>query len=300
MLEITVWNVNHGSASYIKTPNNRHIAVDLGDDGDQFSPLLTLSRRGIKQLDAVVITHPHRDHMDDISNFPLLAPLSFWRPRHLSEADIRKGNRAVDKEVVSSYLEINADCTGVLTPATDITVPASFGGAAFQVFSPHSCDTGNLNNHSLVVVLSYARLKMVIPGDNEAASWKELLQDPVFVTAVKGTDVFLASHHGRDAGYCAELFEAMGKPRLVVISDGRFGDTSATGRYSSQARGWTIYNEIGSSAPRNCVTTRKDGHITIKFGWKSNNPQDGNFLAVTTSNPDLLSSAAESLLGGRF
>ena len=38
MLQIKVWDVSHGSAAHIRTPNNRHIVVDLGDDGDAFSP----------------------------------------------------------------------------------------------------------------------------------------------------------------------------------------------------------------------------------------------------------------------
>jgi beta-lactamase superfamily II metal-dependent hydrolase len=91
MLEITVWDVQHGSAAHIKTPNNRHVVVDLGD-GENFSPLRTLSGLGIQQIDAVVITHPHRDHMDDILNFRLLAPRVLWTPRQLSEIDIRRGS----------------------------------------------------------------------------------------------------------------------------------------------------------------------------------------------------------------
>src|SRR4029077_10477788 len=211
MLEITVWDVGHGNAAYIKTPNDRHIVVDLGDDGgDKFSPLRTLHGRGIRQLDVVLVTHPHRDHLDDIFNFYLLAPVTFSTPRHLSDADIRSGNRAADLLIVQRYLEIRQHYTGGRDPAHDLAVPANYGGAVFQVFAPFRCPTGNLNNHSQVVVVSYAGLKMVLPGDNEAPSWNELLADPTFVAAVKGADVLLASHHGRDAGYCADLFEAMG------------------------------------------------------------------------------------------
>src|SRR5579863_7139399 len=103
MVEITIWDVQHGSATYIKTPNNRHVVVDLGD-AENFSPLRTLMGLGVAQLDAVVITHPHRDHMDDILNFRLLAPRVLWTPRQLSEVDIRKGNRADDAAIVSEYL----------------------------------------------------------------------------------------------------------------------------------------------------------------------------------------------------
>jgi hypothetical protein len=75
----------------------------------------------------------------------------------------------------------------------------------------------------------------------------------------------------------------MGKPRLVVVSDGRFGDTSATDRYSKQATGWAVFYAAGRQEERNCVTTRCDGHITIKVGWNGNDPRQGNFLNVTTS-----------------
>jgi len=284
MLEVTVWDVQHGSAAYIKTPNNRHIAVDLGDTED-FSPLSTLQVRGIQQLDAVVITHPHRDHMDDIFNLGLLSPKTLWTPRHLAEAEIRKGNRAIDAEVVTRYLAVRQEYSLPFAPADDLTAPTNYGGATFQVFVPRFCDQGNLNNHSLVV--SYAGLKMVIPGDNESPSWNKLLLNPYFVAAVKGADVLLAAHHGREAGYSSEFFAAMGKPKLVVVSDGRFGDTSATDRYSSQTSGWAVYDAEGQKEDRKCLTTRSDGHITIRLGWcDASNPSRGNFLNVTTSKVD--------------
>jgi competence protein ComEC len=292
MLEITIWDVQHGSAAHIKTPNGRHIAVDLGDD-DNFSPLRTLYGRGVRQLDAVVITHPHRDHMDDISNFDLLSPRTLWRPRHLSDDDIRIGNRTEDSGVVDRYLEINQRYTELLTAATDITNPESLGGATIRVFVPRNCSAGNLNNHSVVVVASFANLKIVIPGDNEPPSWNELLSDPNFVQAIRSTDVFVASHHGRINGYSAELFQVMGKPKLVVVSDGRFCETSATDRYSKQATGWTVYGPLGQSQIKKCVTTRSDGHITIKVGW---NEGSRNFLNVTRSKPEI-SALAEMLMG---
>jgi competence protein ComEC len=166
MLEITIWDVQHGSATYIKTPNNRHIVVDLGDNGEEFSPLRTLYGRGVRQLDAVVITHPHRDHMDDIFNFQWLAPQLLWTPRHLTEAVIRKGNRINDADVVTRYLEVRQQYSGALTLANDLTARTGFGGATFQVFGPQLGDPGNLNNHSLVVVVSYAGLKTIVPREN--------------------------------------------------------------------------------------------------------------------------------------
>jgi beta-lactamase superfamily II metal-dependent hydrolase len=284
MLDITVWDVNHGNATYINTPNDRHIVVDLGD-GDDFSPLRHLAATGVPRLDVAMVTHPHRDHLDDIFNLHLLEPSTLWRPNHLTERDIRSGNREVDMSVIDEYLRISAQYNAPVNVFNDFRSRDNFGGVAFEVFVPRSCDRGNLNNHSLVLVVSYAGLKMVIPGDNESASWKELLKDPTFVRAVRGADVFLASHHGRLAGYCPELFEVMGKPRLVIVSDGVHGETSATNYYSNQARGWKVYEPDGVSEQRFCLTTRCDGHIRIKMGWGATGT--GNFLNVTTSQADM-------------
>jgi phosphoribosyl 1,2-cyclic phosphodiesterase len=60
----------------------------------QFSPLLHLEYSyGVQQLDGVVITHPHRDHIDDIGNFDALSPRVLLRPKHLTDAEVLGGNR---------------------------------------------------------------------------------------------------------------------------------------------------------------------------------------------------------------
>jgi hypothetical protein len=87
----------------------------------------------------------------------------------------------------------------------------------------------------------------------------------------------------------------MGQPKLVIVSDGAFGDTSATGRYSNQAGGWKVFDTLGASETRFCLTTRSDGHITIRLGWLGNSPGSGNFLNVTTSNVSVAKLVARNL-----
>ncbi len=60
-----------------------------------FSPLLHIKyKMGVDQLDQVVITHPHTDHIDDISYFDTLSPKVLLRPSHLTEEEIRVANRS--------------------------------------------------------------------------------------------------------------------------------------------------------------------------------------------------------------
>lgn len=271
MLEFTFWDVQHGSACYVKTPNGRHIVVDLGTGSystdKEFSPLLHLKHKyKVNQLDYVVITHPHRDHIDDIGNFDALSPAVFHRPKYLTRDQILAGNRKVDTEKVDAYLHVSDRYDGTIETNSSAhhANAKNWGGTKISFHRTPGCNTNNLNNHSIVTVFEYAKSKIVIPGDNEPDSWKTLIEDQSFVEAAKGVDILLAPHHGRKSGYCAELFDAIGRPRLTVISDGRFCDTSATGSYGNQSTGWLVHYPDASSEERLCVTTRNDGVIRVR------------------------------------
>jgi beta-lactamase superfamily II metal-dependent hydrolase len=282
-LTCVFWDVQHGSATYINTPANEHLAIDLGvgsyqQANLQFSPLLYLKHRyRVQRLDGVVITHPHRDHLDDIGNFDTLSPRVLLRPSHLSDADVLGGNRPQDSPIIEQYLAISARYNQPVTPAETPFRPPWSGGHTIATFTPTSCSPSNLNNHSVVTVLTHAGSKLLLPGDNEPPSWEELLARPDFVEAIDGTDILLAPHHGRDSGFCPALFDYI-RPRLTVISDGRLGDTSATDRYAAVTRGWRVHHrQDGASEQRRCLTTRHDGVIVVKCFSLQNTP----YLNVT-------------------
>ena len=282
-LRIVVHNVGHGQSIHAFTPSGHVVVVDLGAS-NTFSPLAWL-RQQTSVIDSLVITHPHGDHIDQILD---LGSIEFtvrqlWRPKWLTSNEVRQANQVAYEAKVTRYLEMSEKYSAAIPPNERVGNPAVTGGVTISKYASEACGRSNINNHSGVVVFDYLGIKLLIPGDNEAASWQELLNTQAFVSAAKTPDVLLASHHGRDSGYCAELFdddEGIGKPRLCMISDGRVQDTDATGRYSYHSRGWTVHARSGSpSVQRFCVTTRKDGYIDIKVGQQIN---DGSaFLSVT-------------------
>lgn len=274
MLKSIIWDVQHGLAATIVTPNNRHIQIDLGtgsyDSNDRlFSPLRHLKYNWrISQVDCVVFTHPHTDHLDDILNFHEVAPLIIHRPNHLTDEEVRNGNPPGDRAKIDRYLDISRMYSNPVPAGNDLETPNNWGGADIRMFLPRTCARSNLNNHSTVTVLSYAGMKILIPGDNEPPSWNELLARQDFVRAIAGTDILVASHHGRDSGYSAELFQHI-TPKLVIVSDGQVCDTTAVSRYSQQATGWLVHKRSGGTAQRKCLTTWNDGVITVAF-WLDN------------------------------
>jgi beta-lactamase superfamily II metal-dependent hydrolase len=288
-LLMVFYDVQHGSAAYLKTPNQKHIMIDLGtgsikDSNQTFSPLLRLKDYwGVQQLDQVIITHPHRDHIDDIDNFDALNPRVLLRPKHLTEQEIRGGNKQNpgEQSKINKYLEISASYSAPVGPAESVTASNNNGGVTIQTFQPVGCDRSNLNDQSIVTVVSYANSKIIVPGDNEETSWQELLGEQAFLDAIEGTDILVASHHGRESGYCADLFQHI-KPSLVIISDGPAGGTSVTGKYynATTTKGWTVYSRSdGSSQQRWVLTTRDNKAIVVKFG--SNTQSNGSYRNVT-------------------
>ncbi|MDP3936183.1 MAG: hypothetical protein Q8Q56_04270 [Alphaproteobacteria bacterium] len=102
---------------------------------------------------------------------------------------------------------------------------------------------------------------MLFPGDLEKAGWKTLLQYQEFRQELNKVTILVASHHGRENGYCEDMFEYC-KPALVVISDKqKIYETQETySQYSLRVSGCqTVDGE-----QRKIMSTRKDGHIYLE------------------------------------
>jgi competence protein ComEC len=284
-LSFFFWDVQHGHSTYIRTPNDRHIVVDLGIGdyslaNEEFSPLKHLHyAMGVQQLDYVIITHPHLDHIDDVLNFDLVSPKVLHRPKHLSNEEVMAGVRLADKLKFDKYCEINTRYNQAIS-ANSVNNPSNegnWGDVRIKSFLAASCPRDNFNNHSIITVLTYRGVKVVIPGDNEQASFDELMLRDDFKSEVRDSYVLLAPHHGRYSGFVVDFVELV-NPYITIVSDGRFCDTSANGRYSAKSSGWTVTSRsTGQASRRKCLTTNSDGHIEVNIGASDNG---GTYLEV--------------------
>lgn len=282
-LRIIIHDVGHGQAVHAFTPDGKVVVIDLGTSAN-FSPLEWLAQSS-KTIDSLIITHPHGDHIDEMLLIDELGinVRQLWRPKWLQKNDVYAANQASYTDKLDAYFDMSDRYSHSIKDGELVGNPKVTGGVTIKKFASKNCGTSNINNHSGVVVFEYLGVRIVVPGDNEPPSWKELLKQPEFVNMVSDSHVFMASHHGRESGYCPELFEALNHqaPRLCVISDGRVQDTDATQRYSYHAEGWQVGSR--SSAQKNeeryCVTTRSDGAVEIEVGTN----HSGNvYLSVTT------------------
>lgn len=283
-LMVKFWDVKHGHATYINTPNRRHIVIDLGigtlvGSNETFSPLMHLYHNyGVKSIDYCIITHPHMDHIDDIMNFRSLSPKTLLRPKHIPDDVLLKGARDFELPKIEEYLSIHHRYNQP-TQITDYNHhenPDNWGGLKISTFHPKECSISNLNNQSIVTVFEYEDIKIVIPGDNESPSWNELLKNDKFVKKVSNADIYLASHHGRESGYNEDIINII-NPRLTVVSDSKYHENSNIERYRKKSRGWTVWDN-GVETHRKTLSTYHDGVITVKVG---RNHKGNSYLAVS-------------------
>jgi beta-lactamase superfamily II metal-dependent hydrolase len=114
------------------------------------------------------------------------------------------------------------------------------------------------NNLSLVVFVTCGQHKFIFPGDIEKEGWRQLLRNPTFVAELRNVSVFVASHHGRENGYCEDVLNLCPGIQAVVISDKKMGHQSqeTVSRYRAYARGFGYDGEN-----RHVLTTRRDGRM---------------------------------------
>ena len=278
-LDIVVYNVARGNAIWVSLPDGKNLMFDIGRR-DDFSPLWDMWGKGVRYLDGLVITHPHTDHFNDIASLNRLFVTRsgvgvFLRPAHISSKDIYSQNR--DANLVSEYIQLASSLKDSVGNHDYVTW--DIGGAHLDIFRPHECGTSNLNNHSLVTVISYNGTKILIPGDCEKAEWNELLGLPSFQKAVYGTRLLVAPHHGLESAYSNDLMSAISLD-ICVISEGHVTDTDVCSYYSRKCRGHQVSIKGGREEFRRTVTTRNDGNVHIRI---SGNPYNQGY-SISTFN----------------
>ena len=193
-----------------------------------------------------------------------LQPRTLYRPKNIDPDFIKSASQKKYSDLVELYLHLDRTYRFPVSAELDPSNPSNYGGVQMKFFYQTEGGTKNLNNYSVVAVVEYGDEKIIIPGDIEAAGWKVLLEHLNFQQAIKGATIFVASHHGREAGFHSDVFDYF-KPDIVIVSDGKYSDTSITDRYRYYAEGRVVKSKNTGFVKRYVLTTRNDGAIYIKI-----------------------------------
>ncbi|MFQ5789215.1 MAG: DNA internalization-related competence protein ComEC/Rec2, partial [Acidobacteriota bacterium] len=245
-MRLTVLDVGHGDALFLELPDGARLLVDGGgsynrsfDIGeDVVVPYLL--RRGVRGLDAVILTHSDLDHLGG-----LLGVVSRLRVREIWE-----GGSSWDRR---SYRELRARALerGVKVRRLSAGEERTFGEVRLEILAAGGASSDPGNNDSVVLRLCYGKSKILLTGDAERQLEEHLLRwgGPL------GADVLKVGHHGSRSSTTPAFLEAV-RPRLALISTGASGPfrlPSARVLHRLRARDVT------------CLRTDRDGAITLRF-----------------------------------
>ncbi len=215
-LEVAMLDVGQAESLLVVFPDRRLMLVDGGgapdfgarrrlDPGeDVISPYLW--RRGVRELDVVVATHGHADH---IGGLP--AVVANFRPRELWYG-------AMPETRAWQALREQALRQGTLLRRLHAGQQERFGPAQVRVLSPpagYAPGQAPDNDDSLVLVVEYGRHRFLLTGDISQGVEAALLADG----AVGRADVLKVAHHGGRSSTSDEWLDAA-RPALALISVG--------------------------------------------------------------------------------
>ena len=284
-MDMVVFNVQSANCIWISTPNNKNFVFDIGmstmDSGYEFNPLTYIYNQGVRTIDALVLTHPHSDHVAGIEKLGLFTIGTLYCARNITKDEILNGNMYGAATWVNSYMDLECRYRTPFLWSESPFNPDNNGGVKVKTFSQSDTAISNLNNRSIVSVVEYHGFKVLLPGDAEPAAFRVLMDDPSFLEALAGINIMVVPHHGRESGYCAELFNHF-TPQVCVVSDGEVQDTDAASKYSTKATGVTVINLDSRQIERNrkCLTTRNDGTLRFSFSI-SHTSYQGEYMVET-------------------
>ena len=255
-MELSVHNVGHGLCISLLHQNGNAMLWDCGHQ-DDYRPSDFLSGIGITKVDYFFVTNYDEDHFSDL---PLLRQnirlRSMYRNKSISGDQLRqlKLQGGPVSTAMESMLDMIQSFTGgPLSPAPE------FPDVRFKIFNnSYSNDFPDTNNISLVTFLECKEVKFVFPGDLEKKGWLSLLQDKDFIAELADVNIFVAPHHGRENGYCQDVFDYC-NPDVIIFSDSsiKHATQEMSQTYGGHAKGITF-----NGAPRKVLSTRNDGTLT--------------------------------------
>ena len=269
-MEIKIFDVSHGFCSYVIADNQNVMLFDCGHNSQTgFRPSNYLPLSGCNGIERMFFLNYDEDHLSDLPGIIEKLPISvFHRNRTITSDELRRLKRQAGP--IQPGMQILLDL--IDNSGHNVSGYEEFPDVEIEIFCnsyPHFSDTNNL---SLVVFLHYGGIHIVFPGDLEKPGWEALLKNPNFRSHLSRVNIFVAPHHGRQSGYCAEIFDYC-EPEVIIISDEPIKYGTQTVDYRRHAKGipWN------GGSPRYVLTTRKDGMITIS------DPPGYSFY-ITTSN----------------
>ena len=236
-------NVGQGDCTLIETHDGKYALIDASTQEAAPEILSYLTNEGVKELEYVVFTHPHEDHIgcgdEIIENFKV---------NNIYMTDNVETTACYERLIKSIAHSKETNGTKVLQPKT--SEKFYLGGIEFLVLSDGS-EYKDANNSSICLKVEYGKTTFIFTGDAE----KQVERDILSQNFDLGAEIYKCAHHGSSTSNSEEFLDAI-SPRLAIVScglDNSYGHPHVEVMSSLYKRDVTI------------LRTYEEGHIVVAF-----------------------------------
>lgn len=289
-LQVHVLDVGEGDAILIISPEGKTVLIDAGDAGRGKIVLDAMSRYSVTQLDYLIATHAHPDHIggaDEVLNAIKVQNVienGVVPPSQSSNQDNAKNakGKATGKSAVlpttKAYLEFldavkkNGSQFVKAEPGQKYDLG---GGAILTVLAPiepfftkeqMKAGGNSPNANSVVVRLDYGEFSMLLAGDAESQTEERMMNKDATLAA----KILKVAHHGSKYATSQNFLNKV-KPEIAIISlavNNRYGHPSQGTMDRLKTAGVKIYR------------TDLNGEVTILTNGKV---KDGRLYEIKTA-----------------
>lgn len=244
-LEVHFIDAGDGDCILVSLPDSKNLLIDVCGVSSGEKVVNYLKSEGVRHIDNLILTHPHDDHIGGIFSL-------------LSELKVNKfydnGYNNFRSEVFRDYIQlIRSDPAKYRILKAGETL--NIDDAIIEVLNPLLPPTGNLNNNSIVLRLTYGDIKILLTGDIGIPGERRLLN---LNTELK-SHVLKVGHHGENDSTSEAFLEAV-SPEIAIIS---------VSRDNIYARPHDEVLKRLKGVNTKIMRTDLNGHITVKTDGKT-------------------------------
>jgi beta-lactamase superfamily II metal-dependent hydrolase len=211
MMHLRVYDVEHGACAMFVGPTDALAVIDCGHNSSTgWRPGKFIAEKsGRKSIDYFLSTNVDQDHISDLDaltragiSIRILYSNTGVSPPTLREIKKRCGPLTADAEAFLRMRETFGP------PGSGSPFKEVMGGIELRSFGHSHPKFEDTNNLSQAYFIKYGGFQILFPGDLERNGWRAHLLDTAFVASLRETTILVASHHGRESGFCEEVLNS--------------------------------------------------------------------------------------------
>lgn len=234
-LQIYFIDVEGGQSTLVVSPSGQSLLIDTGWPGyegrDADRILAAAHQAGITQIDYVLITHYHRDHVGGVPQLVDGIKVGTFLDHgpNLEDSEVTRADYAAYEKAIEGHthvvvkpgwsLPIKGIEVRVLSAAGEhITTPLPGAGQAnpYCASEPAAATDNTENARSVGVLITYGKFRFLDLGD---LTKKKELEIACPNNLIGTVDLFLVTHHGADLSNSKPMVWAL-HPEVAVIDNG--------------------------------------------------------------------------------